>query len=145
MALPEWLKDYVYGAIIGIMFVFLAGAIVTTSTGTGITGFAVAEYNTVEMTGDTKEFKIVSFACELTPNKIHVDQGDFVELHFTSYDLTKTKYLFELPGYDIYMDSKDREVSTVKFFADKHGIFKYFVKIPCENYGFKTEGKLYVH
>lgn len=141
----EWLKDYLYGAVIGVMFIFLAGAIATTSSGNGITGYAVADYDTVEMTGNTKDFKVITFACELSPDEIHVEQGDFVTLYFTSYDLTNTKYLFELPGYDIYMDAKGQEVSYVKFYADKRGIFKYFVKIPCENYGFKTEGKLYVH
>jgi len=65
---------------------------------------------------------------EFIPSIIEADEGDTVELHITSIDVS---HGFSIPEYDINLRFGVGEEAQVTFIADKAGEFSFRCSVPC--------------
>lgn len=79
-------------------------------------------------TGEVRVFEMTAKQWEFTPSTITVNQGDAVELHITSIDVT---HGFALPDFEINERLEPGEDVHVEFVADKQGTFTFFCSVPC--------------
>lgn len=83
---------------------------------------------TVQLTGETKEFRIEAFQFGFSPSVIEVNLGDTVKIIASSRDVPHS---FTLPdfGVNLYLDGLNTK--TAEFIADKAGTFTFYCNIPC--------------
>lgn len=82
----------------------------------------------IEETGETKEFNIIANNWQFIPESIEVNLGDKVRLNIKSIEGYHGIAMFDF-GINEYLVPED-EVS-VEFLADKKGTFNFFCNVPC--------------
>ena len=96
----------------------------------------------VILTGDTKEFTIITSQFKFEPNKIEVDRGDKVRI--TAYS-TDVPHGLALPEFEVFLYLEKNNQKTIEFIADKSGKFQYFCNTFCgEGHG-NMNGELAVN
>lgn len=82
----------------------------------------------VQVTGETKEFTMEAFQFGFEPSVIEVNKGDRVKITATSRDVPHGFAILEL---GVRETINPGEVTNIEFAADKAGTFSFFCSVPC--------------
>lgn len=99
----------------------------------------------VERNGNSVTVKLVAVRSSFEPNKIEVNQGDTVTIHITNIEQTTDElHGFGLNEYNINVVIDPGETKTIKFVADKPGVFPYYCTNFCSALHQEMQGYLLV-
>jgi nitrous-oxide reductase len=99
----------------------------------------------VERSGNNVTVKLVAVRSSFEPNKIEVNQGDTVTIHITNIEQTTDElHGFGLNEYNINLVIDPGETKTIKFVADKPGVFPYYCTNFCSALHQEMQGYLLV-
>lgn len=104
----------------------------TTSTTVTTTGGAIPKRRVINMTA--KQFAF-------NPARIEVNQGDTVEIHLVSQDVT---HGFQIPEYNVNVKVSEGQPNIITFVATKKGTFTYKCSVPCGPGHLNMKGTLIV-
>jgi nitrous-oxide reductase len=99
----------------------------------------------VERSGSNVTVKLVAVRSSFEPNKIEVNQGDVVTIHITNIEQTTDElHGFGLNEYNINVVIDPGETKTIRFVADKPGVFPYYCTNFCSALHQEMQGYLLV-
>jgi nitrous-oxide reductase len=99
----------------------------------------------VTRSGSNVTVKLVAVRSSFEPNKIEVNQGDTVTIHITNIEQTTDElHGFGLNEYNINVVIDPGETKTIKFVADKPGVFPYYCTNFCSALHQEMQGYLLV-
>ncbi len=99
----------------------------------------------VERSGNNVTVKLVAVRSSFEPNKIEVNQGDVVTIHITNIEQTTDElHGFGLNEYNINVVIDPGETKTIRFVADKTGVFPYYCTNFCSALHQEMQGYLLV-
>ncbi len=100
---------------------------------------------TVTREGDTVVAKVIAIRSRFIPDRIEVNQGDTVELHLTNVEQTSDMiHGWGLIEHDINVIVDPGETKTVRFTADKPGVFAFYCTNFCSALHQEMQGYLAV-
>lgn len=99
----------------------------------------------VVRSGNNVTVKLVAVRSSFEPNKIEVNKGDTVTIHITNIEQTTDElHGFGLLDYNINVVIDPGETKTIKFVADKPGVFAYYCTNFCSALHQEMQGYLLV-
>src|SRR5215471_11803529 len=99
----------------------------------------------VTRSGSNVTVRLVAVRSSFEPNKIEVNQGDTVTIHITNIEQTTDElHGFGLNEYNITVVIDPGETKTIKFVADKSGVFPYYCTNFCSALHQEMQGYLLV-
>jgi nitrous-oxide reductase len=99
----------------------------------------------VTRSGSNVTVKLVAVRSSFEPNKIEVNQGDTVTIHITNIEQTTDElHGFGLNEYNINVVIDPGETKTLRFVADKPGVFPYYCTNFCSALHQEMQGYLLV-
>jgi len=99
----------------------------------------------VERSGNNVTVKLIAVRSSFEPAKIEVNQGDTVTIHITNIEQTTDElHGFGLNEYNINVVIDPGETKTIKFVADKPGVFPYYCTNFCSALHQEMQGYLLV-
>jgi nitrous-oxide reductase len=99
----------------------------------------------VERSGNNVTAKLVAVRSSFEPNKIEVNQGDTVTIYITNIEQTTDElHGFGLNEYNINVVIDPGETKTIRFVADKPGVFPYYCTNFCSALHQEMQGYLLV-
>jgi nitrous-oxide reductase len=99
----------------------------------------------VTRSGSNVTVKMVAVRSSFEPNKIEVNQGDTVTIYITNIEQTTDElHGFGLGEYNINVVIDPGETKTIKFVADKPGVFPYYCTNFCSALHQEMQGYLLV-
>jgi nitrous-oxide reductase len=99
----------------------------------------------VTRSGSNVTVKLVAVRSSFEPNKIEVNQGDTVTIHITNIEQTTDElHGFGLNEYNINVVIDPGETKTIRFVADKPGVFPYYCTNFCSALHQEMQGYLLV-
>jgi nitrous-oxide reductase len=99
----------------------------------------------VQRSGNNVTVKLIAVRSSFEPTKIEVNQGDTVTIHITNIEQTTDElHGFGLNEYNINVVIDPGETKTIKFVADKAGVFPYYCTNFCSALHQEMQGYLLV-
>ncbi|HEX5083748.1 MAG TPA: Sec-dependent nitrous-oxide reductase, partial [Blastocatellia bacterium] len=99
----------------------------------------------IERSGSNVTVKLVAVRSSFEPNKIEVNQGDTVTIYVTNIEQTTDElHGFGLGEYNINVVIDPGETKTIRFVADKPGVFPYYCTNFCSALHQEMQGYLLV-
>jgi nitrous-oxide reductase len=100
----------------------------------------------VTRNGSNVTVKMVAVRSSFEPNKIEVNKGDTVTIHITNIEQTTDElHGFGLGEYNINVVIDPGETKTIRFVADKPGVFPYYCTNFCSALHQEMQGYLLVN
>ena len=96
----------------------------------------------IQTTGQAKEFTITASQFKFEPNKIEVNKGDKIKITAYSNDVS---HGLALPEFEVYLYLEKNNPKTIEFIADKSGKFQYFCNAFCGDGHGNMKGELIVN
>ncbi|MDP3918339.1 MAG: cupredoxin domain-containing protein [Nanoarchaeota archaeon] len=84
--------------------------------------------DSVEKSGEIKEFDMVAHQWDFEPSTITVNEGDTVLLHITAEDIDHGFYLSQFGVSEILPEGEE---VTIEFVADTIGTYSFSCSVPC--------------
>ncbi len=95
--------------------------------------------------GNTVEVWMTAIRSHFNPEHIRVKQGDNVVLHITNIERARdATHGFAIDGYNINLSLEPGESNTVRFVADKAGVYPYYCTEFCSALHLEMAGYLLV-
>lgn len=95
--------------------------------------------------GNKVEVKMTAIRSHFYPEHIEVKQGDEVTIHITSLEQARdATHGFAIEGYNINLSLEPGETNTVKFKADKPGVYHFYCTEFCSALHLEMAGYLLV-
>lgn len=138
------MKNLIFVLLFGLFLIAGCSQTTTPSSAVPAPGQEDVEEKVVaglETEGEVKEFDIIAKQFEFVPDTITVNQGDRVELHIESVDVT---HGFALPEFGINERLNPGRDVHVNFVADKKGTFSFYCSVPCGSGHGRMSGQLIV-
>lgn len=86
----------------------------------------------IERNGNNVEIWSTAIRSHFNPEHVQVQQGDNVTWHITNLEQSQdATHGFSLPGYNIQLSLEPGEAETIRFVADKPGIFTWYCSEFC--------------
>ena len=99
----------------------------------------------VERDGKNVEIFMTSIRSHFTPEHIEIEQGDNVTWHITNIErAVDAVHGFAVPAYNINLSIEPGETATVKFVADKPGVFSFYCTEFCSALHLEMTGYLMI-
>ncbi|MCB0069800.1 MAG: Sec-dependent nitrous-oxide reductase [Caldilineaceae bacterium] len=99
----------------------------------------------IERDGNNVEIWMTSIRSHFTPEHVEINEGDNVTWHITNIEqAVDAVHGFAMPAYNINLSLEPGETNTVKFVADKDGVFSYYCTEFCSALHLEMTGYLLV-
>jgi len=99
----------------------------------------------VERDGNKVEIWMTAVRSHLTPERIELEKGDEVTWHLANVETSPdATHGFAIPVYNINLSLEPGEVETVRFTADRSGVFPYYCTEFCSALHLEMMGYLLV-
>ncbi len=95
--------------------------------------------------GKNVEIFMTSIRSHFTPEHVEIEEGDNVTWHITNIErAVDAVHGFAVPAYNINMSLEPGETATVKFVADKPGVFSFYCTEFCSALHLEMTGYLLI-
>lgn len=95
--------------------------------------------------GNKVEVKMTAIRSHFTPEHVEVKEGDEVTLHITNVEQARdATHGFAIEGYNVNLSLEPGETNTVKFTADKPGVYHFYCTEFCSALHLEMAGYLLV-